>query len=185
MAVQHTSSSHSDSAGGPTQGKSSHTQGSPQRGVSCTGSITSQPQLTPSHADLASSHACCSSSNSAQQAEQAVFHARGIALLREQSQAALGVQPSYDDLSREGLEEDNCRLRYALAAIELQLGVLRNQQVGHGIMRWTVRRFGHSFVAGITCMQSTWQHAFDSTTLLGVALTTFHIDATRLSSCLS
>ncbi len=243
MAVQHTSS-RSDSAGGP-QGKSSPTQGSPQRGVSRTGSITSQPQLAPSRAESASSqpvlgildsgtpqegavlqqlktlycgsvatpqqaeshaeelllsqqqsashsvgtsnpqqqpvpatgartttsqkcsvsrtsgtqqavsyargsqasqlqrsvsspgsasstqqptsHTCCSSSNSAQ---QAVSHARGIALLREQSQMALGMQPSYDDLSREGLEEDNCRLRYALAAIELQLGVLRNQQVG-------------------------------------------------------
>jgi len=60
-----------------------------------------------------------------------VSHAMGIALLQQQSQGALGVQPSYDDLSREGLEEDNCRLRYALAAIELQLGVLRNQQVNH------------------------------------------------------
>ncbi len=127
MAVQHTSSC-ADSAGGPTQGKSSQIPGSPQRGVSRTGSVISQPQLTPSHADSASSHMCCSSSNSAQ---QAVSHAMGIALLQQQSQGALGVQPSYDDLSREGLEEDNCRLRYALAAIELQLGVLRNQQVNH------------------------------------------------------
>lgn len=259
MAVQHTSSS--DSAGGP-QGKSSQTQGSPQKGVLRTGSITSQPQLPLSRAASASSwpllgivdsgtpqqgvvlrqpetsprggvatsqpaesHAeelllsqqqsvsrstgtsssqqltvpatgartamsqecsgsstrgtqqaasyargsqphqlqhrlsspgsqnstqqptlrtCCSNSNGAQQAQQAVSHARGIALLQEQSQVALGVQPSYDDLSREGLEEDNCRLRCALAAIELQLGVLRNQQVGRKAptrMRYTVCGF--------------------------------------------
>ncbi|KAL0036839.1 hypothetical protein WJX77_001412 [Trebouxia sp. C0004] len=243
MAVKRTSSCSDSAAGGP-QGQSSQTQGSSQRGVSCIGSINSQPQLAPSRADSASSqpvlgifnsgmsqqglvlqqqgtlhhgsvansqqaeslakelllshqqsishsigtsssqhlampavdarsttsekgsvscmsstrlavsyaggsqapqlqhsvsspggassaqqptsHTCCSSSNSAQ---QAVSHAIGIAFLREQSQVALGVQPSYDDLSREVLEEDNCRLRYALAAIELQLGVLRNQQV--------------------------------------------------------
>ena len=234
MAVQHTSSSRSESAGGPPKGMSPQTQGSPQRGVSRTGSITSLPQPvlsivnsgtpqqgvvlqqqeTPycgsvatsqqaechaeelllsqqqsashsagtsssqqlpvpaigarastsqkcsvsstrgtqqavsyaggsqasqlqrsvsspgseSSAQQPTSHTCWSSSNSTQ---QAVSHARGIALLQEQSQMALGVQPSYDDLSREGLEEDNCRLRYALAAIELQLGVLRNPQVGH------------------------------------------------------
>ena len=52
-----------------------------------------------------------------------------VVLLGDQSQVALGGQPSYGDLSREGLEEDNCRLRYALAAIEQQLGMIRSQQV--------------------------------------------------------
>ena len=55
--------------------------------------------------------------------------AEGLALLQEQSQLALATQGSCSDLSREGLEEDNCRLRRALAAIEQQLGMLRNQQV--------------------------------------------------------
>lgn len=104
-----------------------------QRSVSSPGNTSSTHQPT--------SHMCCSSSNCAEQAQQAVSHARGIALLQGQSQMALGVQPSYDDLSREGLEEDNCRLRYALAAIELQLGVLKTQQVGRDAptpMRYTV-----------------------------------------------
>lgn len=55
--------------------------------------------------------------------------AEGLALLQEQSQLALATQGSCSELSREGLEEDNCRLRRALAAIEQQLGMLRNQQV--------------------------------------------------------
>lgn len=55
--------------------------------------------------------------------------AEGLALLQEQSQLALATQASYSELSREGLEEDNCRLRRALAAIEQQLGMIRNQQV--------------------------------------------------------
>ena len=66
----------------------------------------------------------------------------GLALLQEQSQAALGVQPSYGDVSREGLEEDNCRLRCALAAIEQQLGILRHQQVRTGAIKcvdWWLR----------------------------------------------
>lgn len=53
----------------------------------------------------------------------------GLALLQEQSQLALATQGSCSELSREGLEEDNCRLRHALAAIEHQLGIIRNQQV--------------------------------------------------------
>ena len=53
----------------------------------------------------------------------------GLALLQEQSQLALATQGSCSELSREGLEEDNCRLRRALAAIEQQLGMIRNQQV--------------------------------------------------------
>ena len=55
--------------------------------------------------------------------------AEGLALLQEQSQLALATQGSCSELSREGLEEDNCRLRRALAAIEQQLGMIRNQQV--------------------------------------------------------
>lgn len=55
--------------------------------------------------------------------------AEGLALLQEQSQLALAAQGSCSELSREGLEEDNCRLRQALAAIEQQLGMLQNQQV--------------------------------------------------------
>ena len=57
------------------------------------------------------------------------LRADGLALLQEQSQLALGTQGSCSELSREGLEEDNCRLRRALEAIEQQLGMLRNQQV--------------------------------------------------------
>lgn len=57
------------------------------------------------------------------------LRAEGLALLQEQSQLALATQGSCSELSREGLEEDNCRLRRALAAIEQQLGVIRNQQV--------------------------------------------------------
>ena len=57
------------------------------------------------------------------------LRAESLALLQEQSQLALATQGSCSDLSREGLEEDNCRLRRALAAIEQQLGMIRNQQV--------------------------------------------------------
>ena len=58
-----------------------------------------------------------------------VLRAEGLALLQERSQLALATQGSYSELSRQGLEEDNCRLRQALAAIERQLGMIRNQQV--------------------------------------------------------
>ena len=78
----------------------------------------------------AASPASQGSAKQAQHAQQAGLYARAVALLQEQSQQALGVQPSYEELSREGLEEDNCRLRYALAAIEQQLGILTHQQVG-------------------------------------------------------
>ena len=78
----------------------------------------------------AGSSASQGSAKQAQHAQQAGLYARTVALLQEQSQQALGVQPSYEELSREGLEEDNCRLRYALAAIEQQLGILTHQQVG-------------------------------------------------------
>lgn len=57
------------------------------------------------------------------------LRAEGLALLQEQSQLALATHGSCSELSREGLEEDNCRLRHALAAIEQQLGMIRNQQV--------------------------------------------------------
>lgn len=61
--------------------------------------------------------------------DQGVSRPGGLALLPERSQLALATQGSYSEMSRQGLEEDNCRLRRALAAIEQQLGMIRNQQV--------------------------------------------------------
>ena len=88
-----------------------------------------------------------------------------VVVIRDQSQVALGGQPSYGDLSRGGLEEDNCRLRYALAAIEQQLGMIRSQQVCviHSFIHsftYSFHSFTHSFIHFIHSFIHPFIHSF-------------------------
>lgn len=105
-----------------------------QQRVSCTVSASSIRQpLAHAQAVAHLQQQSASSSGSAVSTQGPASFAGGIALLQEQSQLALGAQTSCSDLSREGLEEDNCRLRYALAAIEQQLGLMTRQQVSTSV----------------------------------------------------